>query len=524
MLPPCQTRPRAANGGDRMAVALVTAMILIAQTAAETSRTPALKLDGAVAGGLPGGFEPGRGWNGEARAPPMAWRSTSLKGSALKLDDDDASVFDVVWNSDLSLHCQAINQTLRLGENGVRANAGQAWFGGAINTIYGAGLSMPSAAGPNGSFLNGGIPQLADRTLIKSATEALLRNALPNDTFTGFGVFDIEYPGLYPLWSFDFGPEDQNVRRLAANWTSSRHPHLAGAALVNQTMADFNAGMRELWQLQLDTAAGLHPRGQFGYYRMPHCWYSNLDPFSPCNGHPEFSNQLAWLWKGEGGVFPGAYFASGSANNSARMLSTVREAVRVAQVHGHGRPAVMPFVSYAYRGGPLDHQLLPPDMMWKMLSIPASLGVDGVVIWGGSDDAKTVNCDALSIQLDAIGPKLKALRESLAQCAASACSGHGRCATWFKPTRCVCEASWAGDRCQHQRATLKTDDGSSTTVFAPRELCVQLPTAGSRRGRAAAEDLLLSELRRRHQMHLPRADDQIQWWSAANCPPAAPTI
>ena len=83
---------------------------------------------------------------------------------------DDTSIFDVVWNSDLSLHCQAINKTLRLEQNGVRANADQAWFGDAIATLYGAGVAMPSAAGPNGSLINNGIPQLADRDLIKNAT------------------------------------------------------------------------------------------------------------------------------------------------------------------------------------------------------------------------------------------------------------------------------------------------------------------------------------------------------------------
>ena len=84
----------------------------------------------------------------------------------IKVDDHDVSIFDVVWNSDLSLHCQSINQTLRLEGNGVRANAKQAWFGGVMNTLYGAGNSMPSAAGANSSLLNGGIPQLADRSLI----------------------------------------------------------------------------------------------------------------------------------------------------------------------------------------------------------------------------------------------------------------------------------------------------------------------------------------------------------------------
>jgi hypothetical protein len=393
-----------------------------------------------------------------------------------------------------------------------------------MNTLYGAGSHMPSAAGPNGSLINGGIPQLANRSLIKSATTALLSSALPDRSFSGFAVFDIEYPGLYPLWDYDFGPDDQRIRKLAANWTASANPQLTGAALTNRTMADFNAGMKDLWKLQLQTATDLYPGGRFGYYRMPHCWYSALHPFLPCNGSPKFGDELAWLWQSEGGIFPGAYFSGGSnsANNSARMISVVREAVRVAQVHGHGRPAVLPFVSYAYRGGQLDHQIIESKMMWKMLQIPASLGTDGVVIWGGSGDAKTVQCDALSTQLDLIGPKLKALRAELTQCASSTCSGHGRCALWFKPTRCVCDADRTGEKCQHQSANLKTDD-RSPTVFAPRELCIQLPPlADSQRGRAAAEDLLLSELRRRHRMHLPR--DADQWSLATDCPPNTPTI
>jgi hypothetical protein len=360
----------------------------------------------------------------------------------------DTAIFDVVWNSDLSQHCQSINKTLPLEQNGVRTNDNQSWFGSTIATLYNAGAAMPSARA-NGSLINGGIPQLADRGLIQSATRSLLRNALPSDFGDGIGVFDIEYPQLYPLWGYDFGPANQKVRQLAANFTAHRHPGLSGAALVNQTVHDFNEGMAELWQLQLQTAKELYPRGTFGYYRMPHCWYNNLHPFAPCNGATTDGDKLAWLWKSEGGIFPGAYFASGNdANASARLVSTVREAVRVAQVHGKGRPKVMPFVSYGYRGGSKDHQLLPPDMMWDMLSGPASLGAAGVVIWGGSGDAATVDCGALAQALNTIGPRLRALRSQLAQCAVATCSGHGRCATWYTPTQCVCEENWAGESCE----------------------------------------------------------------------------
>jgi hypothetical protein len=286
-------------------------------------------------------------------------------------------LFDVVWNSDLSLHCQALNATLRLEENGIRSNANQSWFGRTIATLYGAGSAMPSAAGPNGSLVNGGIPQLANRSLIVQQTKALLEAALPAD-FDGLGVFDIEYPQLYPLWQYDFGPDDQLVRRLATNYSAVRSG-LHGSALVNRTVADFNSGMQALWQLQIQTAKRLYPNGTFGYYRMPHCWYSEAQPTTPCNGQESDGDALAWLWGTEQGVFPGAYFASGATNRSNRdaidrLISTVREATRVAQTHGGGRPKVMPFVSYAYRGGPSDHHQLPDEMMWAMVSAPASLG------------------------------------------------------------------------------------------------------------------------------------------------------
>lgn len=232
-------------------------------------------------------------------------------------------LFDVVWNSDFSVHCQAVNATLRLEQNGIRANAEQAWFGRTIATLYGAGAAMPSAAGPNGSIVNGGIPQLANRrsdtshacvrhctsaarrfvqtaswgtppgarrvaspshllpplplllmllrSLIEVQTQTLLKAAVPAD-FDGLGVFDIEYPQLYPLWQYDFGPDDQLVRRMATNYTAARSG-LSGGALAKRTAADFNSGMAALWQLQLATAKQLYPHATFGYYRMPHCWY-----------------------------------------------------------------------------------------------------------------------------------------------------------------------------------------------------------------------------------------------------------
>ena len=85
--------------------------------------------------------------------------------------------------------------------------------------------------------------------------------------------------------------------------------------------------------------------------------------------------------------------------------------------------------------------------MWEMLSGPASLGVHGVVIWGGTGDANTIDCTALGAALDAIGSRLKTLRADLATCADGTCSGHGRCATWFSPTRCVCDTNWGGESC-----------------------------------------------------------------------------
>jgi hypothetical protein len=363
-------------------------------------------------------------------------------------------LFDVVWNSDLSLHCQALNATLRLEENGIRTNTNQAWFGRTIATLYGAGGAMPSADGPNGSLVNGGIPQLANRSLIEQQTQILLEAAVPAD-FDGLGVFDIEYPQLYPLWQYDFGPGDQLVRRLATNYSAARSG-LNGSALVNRTVADFNSGMQALWQLQLRTAKRLYPHATFGYYRMPHCWFSEAQPTAPCNGQMSDGDALAWLWATETGLFPGVYFASGATNRSNRdaidrLISTVRESIRVAQGHGGGRPKVMPFVSYAYRGGPSDHHQLPDEMMWAMVSAPASLGADGVVIWGGSGDALTVDCKNLSAAFDRLQPRLKALRAELTECASVNCTGHGRCARWYSPMRCVCNAGWTGPACATPR-------------------------------------------------------------------------
>jgi hypothetical protein len=82
------------------------------------------------------------------------------------------------------------------------------------------------------------------------------------------------------------------------------------------------------------------------------------------------------------------------------------------------------------------------------------------------------------------------------------------------------QVEWSGS--EHRRVNLKTDD-KSATVFTSRQLCIQLPpSADSQRGRAAAEDLLLSELRRRHQMHSPQ--DADQWLVAADCPATTPVI
>jgi hypothetical protein len=64
---------------------------------------------------------------------------------------------------------------------------------------------------------------------------------------------------------------------------------------------------------------------------------------------------------------------------------------------------------------------------------------------------------------------------------------------------------------------------AALAVFAPRELCIQLPPAHhSQRGRTAAEDLLLSELRRRRQTSSPDVD--MLWQIAAQCLSTTPTI
>jgi hypothetical protein len=154
-----------------------------------------------------------------------------------------------------------------------------------------------------------------------------------------------------------------------------------------------------------------------------------------------------------------------SAAATASSVNNSLIAAAMVEAAGGPRPDIMTYVWLWPDAKPVSHEQLVAS-----IAVPASLGGDGIIMWGSSSDAHVdgyAQTITQFLQSDA-GPMIKRCAANVVQCRAALCNGHGRCSYYdaaapdagcrgpspADAVTCLCDAGWHGKQCDHQQGSI----------------------------------------------------------------------
>lgn len=272
----------------------------------------------------------------------------------------------------------------------------------AIN-IYGNNGAFPHIA-TDGSYANGGLPQLCNLTAHMEKLTADLEQLIPDPGFSGYCLLDFE--------------------QLRADWNSTQDIYRQASIVqangdVTVAQHQYESAARALFLATIATTRTVRKGCRVGWYGYPknslphtstpawrrYCASSPSRCFFDRGGdgldsgyigpgglaQRAINDGLSWLFAALDIVTPAVYLGipglASTTGTSAYVSSTVMEAVRVASPN---KIPVFPATWYCYDNywqvpAPVDRQLLSPKDLAVELAGPLRAGASGLLLWGNID-------------------------------------------------------------------------------------------------------------------------------------------
>ena len=379
---------------------------------------------------------------------------------------DTDTAFSVIWNGP----SQKCNPSLPLSEYGVLANDNQNFFGSVITLLYDTGAfpklnatynatpcwtgEKPCSWNPWGDItplINGGVPQAANLTLQAEAIQDVVTGAVPDQNSSTILILDFET--WRPLMLED--DDGQSCYKEYSRRLVLADPAWAGksaSAIIAEAERRFNAGARALFTATVEAIRRVRPSVKIGFYSQG---------ILKGNKSIAINRALDWLWDIVDVITPSIYPHSTNASTvaiknagliqgaiqvaeevearrlqyqadiaigSSRVLSAEqRRHLKLSLASAGPRPAVYPYARALVGHG--DQPFTAGDLATQ-IQLAAVMGAEGVILWGSSGDyhSGTPGCAAIEQNIVGIsGPAIKSCLVNRTACAATDCSGHGRC-------------------------------------------------------------------------------------------------
>ncbi|XP_058229160.1 hyaluronidase-2 [Hemibagrus wyckioides] len=288
---------------------------------------------------------------------------------------------------------------------------------------------------PDGTPVNGGLPQLASLTEHLERIPKELKKFINEPTAKGLAVFDWEE--WRPLWIRNWDAKNiyrEKSRKLIQeknpNWTAER---------VNKVAEqDFELSARKFMLQTLRTAKTHRPNQLWGFYLFPDCYNHNYLTDSDLKNYtgqcPERevkrNNELKWLWIESTALFPSIYLGPALKDKAIGrqfVRNRVKEGMRLAST---GNETARPVFIYTRPTYTNELTLLTEMDLISTIGESVSLGAAGVILWGDSSYAgSSASCSSLSeyLRSGALGRYLLNVSSAAEQCSAQLCGWRGRC-------------------------------------------------------------------------------------------------
>lgn len=343
--------------------------------------------------------------------------------------------FKVYWNipTQQCVRNYRHDFTKLLSAYGVIVNNDDKFQGNKITVFYEPQLGLYPRILRNGTLVNGGIPQSGDLSKhLERSTQDIL-NTIPDKNFNGVGVIDWE--SWRPSWNFNWKPLDI-YRDKSRELVKKKNPSLDSKKTEELARSEFEEAAKSYMLETLLLAKKLRPFGRWGYYLFPDCYNyigQRLESFECSKSVKMENNKLSWMWKSSTAVFPSIYLYESNLNDYSldqriwKDHGKLKEAMRVVSADAE----VLPYVNHYLGKG----KFVPQGEFRRKIAQVASIGSDGVVIWGSSNSVSTkILCNELKEYIiDTLGPAVERVAYNSNLCSQRVCNGNGFC-TWPNET------------------------------------------------------------------------------------------
>ncbi|XP_051567922.1 hyaluronidase-2-like [Myxocyprinus asiaticus] len=285
---------------------------------------------------------------------------------------------------------------------------------------------------PDGTAINGGLPQAASITLHQEKMPEGIEKYIRDPSTRGLAVIDWEE--WHPLWIRNWDTKDV-YRRQSRRLVAQKNPTWTPVQVNKVSQQEFETSSRKFMLETLRLAKSLRPNQLWGFYLFPECYnhdYRNsLENYTGRCPDVEVArnDQLKWLWTESTALFPSIYMGSVLRSKSSGrqfVRNRVKEGMRLASLgEGLARPV------FVYTRPTYDNELelLTETDLVSSIGESVALGAAGIILWGDASYASSnVSCVSLNQYLRGpLGRYLLNVSMAAEQCSNFLCGSHGRC-------------------------------------------------------------------------------------------------
>ncbi|XP_057663715.1 hyaluronidase B-like isoform X3 [Diorhabda carinulata] len=289
---------------------------------------------------------------------------------------------------------------------GIVQNDNDRFRGKFINILYDPG-DFPAIlkTGTKTVLRNGGVPQEGNLTRHLKIFENILNQLIPDESFSGIGIIDFE--SWRPIFRQNFGKLDE-YKSISIAIEKEKHPFWTKNLLIKEATQRFEDAAKIFMAQTLLIAKRSRPKATWGYYAYPYCFNmspNNMKQTCPPevvaeNGRYIRSNRkstfkrlrakrkLKWLFQLTDNFYPSVYIGNSSYSmvDKIKMVKgRINESIRIRNSL-NVRKNIILYFWFKYQD---TNKFLSKEDLLNLFTVISKSNIDGVVIWGSSNDVNT---------------------------------------------------------------------------------------------------------------------------------------
>ncbi|XP_050314874.1 hyaluronidase Tab y 2.0101-like isoform X2 [Anthonomus grandis grandis] len=309
----------------------------------------------------------------------------------------------VYWNVP-SFQCEPfkLNFTPMLDKYNIIHNVDSQFRGETITILYDPG-DFPAllTTTANGTFYrNGGVPQEGNLTLHLEVLQESITAQIPNENYSGLAIIDFE--SWRPIFRQHWGSISL-YKDVSIDIERQKHPTWNDNLLTKEATRRLEEAGRTFMEESLNLAKELRPNGLWGYYHYPYS-YTNGSEESVSKQVQIENDRISWLWKDSDVFYPSVYMrTTQSLEHQIKFVETTLDEVFRIKKSFNTEAKVYVYVTYMY----IDTKTyIPQEYMRAILTAVAGYDIEGVILWGASNDVSGISkCKLLYNYIDNVfGP------------------------------------------------------------------------------------------------------------------------